>query len=530
MRIEVEVYKGPLSEEPEVQWGKLRGYLDEILPILVGQANFILAVFASEGFDNISESLQPIALKEIVGEVDTDIPPQYLYIPGKYENRVALTHASTRFSGNEIYWSPTWCEFKPLLPFLTVFEQIDFFDCNILRDLYLDSLSLIGVVSSFLKHHHEEIHAKTVDHQTLSNLLQEISALGSRLTERGFGWAVRSTPGQSMNVKVRIAVVNFVVTMTEFGNQVTTRADSLLKQRYPDGRDRRELSLSAHLRDTEPTDFVHLYNWLDASISSFRYELPSWIFSGFWPNKIEDRIRVVDRLFSDHYWSKINTVYASGRGKVSLVLVKDGIGNWNLKNFDNSPGELLQAYQNFSLSLLKKAGDIAGTYFTGGASIGLSEIKKKAPVIMGEVKEYLNVAKESTSFAQAAPTTESIAQARLETLKINAVAKIQSENQQRHDAEKPLIDLGNTTDLSTHRKQTLNLFKGILTDYLEQINLFDQALQKATAPSAPQPISTNPSSTSPPLPSGEEASQDKDQASLPVPKLELEPQSNPPEK
>jgi hypothetical protein len=27
MRIEVEVYKGPLSQEPEIQWGELVGYL-----------------------------------------------------------------------------------------------------------------------------------------------------------------------------------------------------------------------------------------------------------------------------------------------------------------------------------------------------------------------------------------------------------------------------------------------------------------------------------------------------------------------
>jgi hypothetical protein len=61
-------------------------------------------------------------------------------------------------------------------------------------------------------------------------------------------------------------LVNFVMTASEFGNQLQTRSDALFKQLgLRDGRDARELALSTHLQDTEPTDFIHLYDWLSAS-------------------------------------------------------------------------------------------------------------------------------------------------------------------------------------------------------------------------------------------------------------------------
>jgi hypothetical protein len=52
-------------------------------------------------------------------------------------------------------------------------------------------------------------------------------------------------------------------------------------------------------------------------------------------------------------------VHASGVGKVNLLFVKDGIGNWNLKNFENYPGELLDAYLNVGKKALEAAAKIA---------------------------------------------------------------------------------------------------------------------------------------------------------------------------
>ena len=50
MRIEVEVYKGPLSEEPEVQLGSLVGHIKDATNVLEETQKFATAVIASKGF------------------------------------------------------------------------------------------------------------------------------------------------------------------------------------------------------------------------------------------------------------------------------------------------------------------------------------------------------------------------------------------------------------------------------------------------------------------------------------------------
>lgn len=55
MRIEVEVYKGPLSQEPEIQWGELVGYLEESKRSLIENLKYTLSVVANKNFDSIAE-------------------------------------------------------------------------------------------------------------------------------------------------------------------------------------------------------------------------------------------------------------------------------------------------------------------------------------------------------------------------------------------------------------------------------------------------------------------------------------------
>ena len=49
MRVEVEVYKGPLSEEPEIQWGSLIGHIEEAKTAFIKSANLARAFLASRG-------------------------------------------------------------------------------------------------------------------------------------------------------------------------------------------------------------------------------------------------------------------------------------------------------------------------------------------------------------------------------------------------------------------------------------------------------------------------------------------------
>jgi hypothetical protein len=55
-------------------------------------------------------------------------------------------------------------------------------------------------------------------------------------------------------------------------------------------------------------------------------------------------------LFASRYWTKVNEVFASGQGEVRMALIKDDIGNWSLKSFDNNPEELLGAYREASIA------------------------------------------------------------------------------------------------------------------------------------------------------------------------------------
>ena len=73
MRIDVEVYKGPLSEEPEVQWASLLGHIGEAKRILLETDNFTRAVIANKGFDGLTKwppHEWPLARRKTVNYAD----------------------------------------------------------------------------------------------------------------------------------------------------------------------------------------------------------------------------------------------------------------------------------------------------------------------------------------------------------------------------------------------------------------------------------------------------------------------------
>jgi len=372
MRIEVEVYKGPLSLEPEIQLGELYGYLIE----------------AQNGLIRVRDVL------ETVGEIGElgDSPPNNGADPNN-ENSVK-----------------TWCENigprglaqKDIDP-TGWFSRIDYFHCRLLKSLDDDADSLsrklilpicalhsTGACSASI-HAATEISVKKFQKQISSekwssqvdsiaphsgadvlaryNLaLRAASETAAAMQAAAFRYATASTAGRPTKFKVRVAMVHFIAAASEYGNQIQARADALLKQLGPEGRDRRELPLSVHLRGAEPTDFVHLYEWSGAHTPQF---LDYLLFGSTTP--IGEKIKIIDRLYADHFWSKINTVYASGRGKAQMAFIKDETGNWNLKSFDNDPTELLDAYTKVTKSALEGVVEIAGEIASGGADAGFKK-------------------------------------------------------------------------------------------------------------------------------------------------------------
>ncbi|MEM9602263.1 MAG: hypothetical protein AAGA11_05330 [Pseudomonadota bacterium] len=116
------------------------------------------------------------------------------------------------------------------------------------------------------------------------------------------------------------------------------------------------IPLSAQLRATSTENFTDLYGW--HSLAASRLENISWkgILSSFSTSGIRtdrDAAVALKMLDERNYWENINQVYASGQGEFSVALIKDAIGNWNVKHFANDPSELLEAQQKLAVSAVE---------------------------------------------------------------------------------------------------------------------------------------------------------------------------------
>jgi hypothetical protein len=214
------------------------------------------------------------------------------------------------------------------------------------------------------------------------------------------------------------------------------------------------------------------------------------------PGTAYDRVKAVRRLFADHNWSNINTVYASGWGKGSMALIKDDIGNWNLKGFDSDPEDLLKAYKDVSIAALEtamkavKAGaaggagagldkllDVAGQYFTptpvaSTSTSGIGQFRLLSERTSSKLRAVESQA--NSSMAQDAQDRDEYQEA-VKTLKnLNKDDPDNAENHARHEesvenAEKTLV---------ARRTQLIQDIEKILSEHSELVDL----LAKGTIP------------------------------------------------
>ena len=187
------------------------------------------------------------------------------------------------------------------------------------------------------------------------HVVRRIGDLGMRLKTKAFYWAEIHTALAPCCRDVRIAMAGFANLASELSNHLESRADALqwqLDEEY--GTDARELPLSLYLRDAQPTDFLNLYTWNRAAAPALLADMVWHPWNAFSSDETADRVRVIERLFADHNWGKINTVYGSGQGDFAMALVKDDIGNWSLKSFEADPTKLVKAYTDLTLAALTK--------------------------------------------------------------------------------------------------------------------------------------------------------------------------------
>lgn len=147
----------------------------------------------------------------------------------------------------------------------------------------------------------------------------------------------------------------------------------------------RDIPLSAQLRATSTENFTDLYTW--SSLADVK-------LLSFSPIQTDrDAATALKMLDERNYWENINQAYASGQGEFSIALIKDDIGNWDIKNFSNDPTELRAAQQEFAIKAIEKlATDKINTSISSAQKLadfarGLSTVSENAASDSGLAEE-----------------------------------------------------------------------------------------------------------------------------------------------
>lgn len=216
-------------------------------------------------------------------------------------------------------------------------------------------------------------------------LARRIASIAGAMKSKAFRIADATVHYVPQDVVVRDLLANFGLIVSEYSNQIQARTAVLYEQYADDPREASTLPVSDYLRDSSQTDFIQLFDWYEATVGD----------EGAMgaPGKLgpQERIRMAERLFADYYWEKINEVYASGQGDVSMAFIKNDIGNWDLKSFSNDPAELLAAYRGAADAALSAVVQIAAQASTGGAAK------------ISDAQQLFNLANQITSGETSAP-------------------------------------------------------------------------------------------------------------------------------
>ena len=161
--------------------------------------------------------------------------------------------------------------------------------------------------------------------RNIRRILRNISEVAARMKVKALYWTHSLVVVQPDSYLTRIGTVTFSNLAAQYSNQLSSRSDAILKQL--EGKKRQLLPSSVYLGDTSPTDFPNVYVWDRAAAPALLSDMVFHPISAFSREDTRDRVRIIERLFADHYWTNINTVYASGQGTVRMALIKDDIGN-----------------------------------------------------------------------------------------------------------------------------------------------------------------------------------------------------------
>lgn len=397
MRIEVEVYKGPLSKEPDIQWAELRGLIKESRAVVLN-AHETMCAFATlrenQGIFFPFCEFQQFEFDEFatVGNTIHNLQSIGKEVTEKNKSWGDAIVARATHWGKVVASGPSQgrsvssaCEVRSAASSSQTLGDTALDSCRIFAQIHDDALRLMTVLESIASKMSPPSNFapltrnvgcgpkrdKRCEHYR--EVMSEIGQLAMQLKANAQYWGYQLSMGNPRERSSRYLTAGFAHLTSELGNQFGSRADALLKQ--IEGDDKRFLPASVYLRDSQTTDFVNLPTWKRASPPPLWPDIFLRPIYAWTPEESVDRARVYERLYADNYWSNINTVFASGRGNVNMAFIKDDIGNWGLKQFDNDPSELLDAYKKAGKAIINGITNLATS---GGAGVAAEATAKVA--------------------------------------------------------------------------------------------------------------------------------------------------------
>lgn len=319
MRVEVEVYKGPVGQSREVQIGELSALLAQtVLAMRDWKARFSVCkdqtadcVILNQAHASASD------ISDAICKLNAGTPYALLRSRAAEGGVMTIDNACGRAAGGRREASAGE---------------------TILADTEVNA-----------EPRTDRIFAQRAEYaRRVSVVASEMQIIANRQVGAMVGYVPR-------NDTVRYAITSLNYQLTQLARNIAARNATLQKVLQRCGgiapeaecEDAGKLPTGDYLQDVDPSRFVDAFGWFNAALES----------KGTGALSRRDRTRVIQALTADYYWSKVNEVYASGQGDVSMAFIKDELGNWNLKSYTNDPARLLSAYRgatNAALSTVAK--------------------------------------------------------------------------------------------------------------------------------------------------------------------------------
>lgn len=491
MRIDVEVYKGPLSKEPEVQFEELRAILREVVTGVTTFNDRVLQMAVAKGY---------VAVKDSGDAAPLTVDPHFRIDLPREDRKYADHRSVSKVGGKSLFWkrdksdkneprpSPEieWCAGSKVRESMSS-ESTDaaFGECLTFAHLYDDVQHLKRIIYRLAETADDPAQPKSIP-ETFGEIVKLSARAGTQFKMKAFAWAGGQMVAPSSDRATRLLAVSFANLAAEYGNQIAARADTLLKQcrgvagttvdeASCRGIHRERLPLSVYLREINPTEFVNMFIYNRAVAPPITEEILTRPFWALGSQETTDRVRVIEHLFADHNWSRINTVHANGQGEVRMAFIKDDIGNWNLKSFSNDPTELVEGYKKISLAAVSAASRLAADIGTGGGASGL----EKALSLAGRAAR-----------GRLGPASPEAAGINLDALAGTVGRQIDDTARRGKDAESKIKDDDKPKEnekKSGQRKQTYGELYGLLRQYDGMLESLQAAVAAQAAPDAPNP-------------------------------------------